>query len=162
MRRLSESSRTMRSWRSKMAERAPSSFTVWTIVPVSTSVRRAVTRTISPARWKPPLSTQRAPRTRPSSTARVSSSSSPGPPSRRRTSCTRSRAITVSPSTHFRSVVTVSAIPVPSQSSSPLRVMLAKLRTATARERGAAGGAASAVVPRRTAWSASETARMPG
>ncbi|PYQ43898.1 MAG: hypothetical protein DMF77_08430 [Acidobacteria bacterium] len=82
------------------------------------------------------MTTQRAPSSRAARVAWASSSGAPVDPILRTASHTRSRPTTVRPSTHLRSAVTVSAMPVPSQSSSGLPVMLVRLMTATT---GAAG-----------------------
>ena len=77
--------------------RLPSTFTVVTTSPDSTSVTRAVIRMTSPTPWKPPVTTRRAPTSRPS---RIASSLAPrdvSPVSRFSTSHTRSQPITARP-----------------------------------------------------------------
>ena len=105
-------------------------------------------RSRSPTRCRPPAITQRAHSSRPTRTA-TSSFGTSSAPILRSCSATRSRPTTVKPSTRFRSDVTVSAMPAPSQSSSPLPLMLAKPITATLSGKHSCGVAS--VWPSRTA-----------
>ncbi len=134
----------------------PSTFTVVRTSPESTSLARAVIRSRSPRRWNPPVTTHRAPTSRPSLAASSDSPCEARPVRRLSTSQTRSQPMTARPETPFRSAVTVSMIPVPSQSSSGLFVMFANARTATA----FAGPAAGRPRPLRTP-SAPRRARRP-
>ena len=81
-------------------------------------------------RWNPPTTTHVAPSRRPMSIA--SDSSRCAPEDRLRSaSKTRARPMIVRPWMFFRSELTVSAMPVPIQSSAGSRVMLANVMTAT-------------------------------
>ena len=64
-RRIRPSSRTRPSCRSKIAGNRPSTFVVPASWPLATSVTDAVTRIASPERWKPPVTSHRAPSSRP-------------------------------------------------------------------------------------------------
>ena len=101
---------------------------------VATSTIRAVSRTCCPSRWKPPLTTHRAPRVRPACTAGVSLRSTAVPASTRaarRAASTASFPTTETVPSPARSAVMVSAMPNPIQSSSAAPVMLANATTAT-------------------------------
>jgi len=82
------------------------------------SVTRAVTRILSPRPWYEPVTTARAPASRPACVARAGSEASLGRPRARSASAMRSRETTASPVTDASPAATVSARPVPSQASS--------------------------------------------
>ena len=132
MRRTSASFVTMSSCRAKMFSMSPSIFSALMISPVSVSLKCGVSRMRGPAFWNPPNTTQRAPMERPSSRA-VSASSLPP----RRSAPTRWRVAwslptTLIPEIFFRSTLTVSEIPLESQSISVDPLMLLKSSTNTA------------------------------
>ena len=130
VRSTADSSCTILSWSAKISSMPPSIFTVPTTVADETSTRRAVSRTVPPARCRPPLSTQRTPSSLPTRTA----SALVPPVGRAQALEGLVDALPREDRETFdarRSAVTVSAMPVPSQSSSPLWVMFEKLRTAT-------------------------------
>ena len=144
------SSNTILSCSAKMSPIRPSTLTVPRTSPVATSTKFAVMRTSSPIRWNPPTTTHVAPRRRPMSIASDSFRCA-SEPRLRSASKTRARPITVRPWMFFRSELTVSAMPVPIQSSAGSRVMLANVITATelsTRCRAATPIATRLVVPR--------------
>ena len=98
-----------------MPSMEPSSFSAAMTLPVATSARVVVIRTADPARWNVPDSTQRQPSRRPMSCGSTLASALAH---WRTVRSTRSRGTTISPGRRARSIVTLSAMPLPTQSFS--------------------------------------------
>ena len=124
------SSKTILSCSAKMSSMRPSTLTVRLTAPVATSTMLAVMRTEVPIRWNPPTRIHVAPSRRPMSIASESLRCA-SVLRFRNASNTRARPMIVIPWMFFRSEVTVSAMPVPIQSSTASRVMFANVMTAT-------------------------------
>ena len=124
------SSKTILSCSAKMSSMRPSTLTVRLTSPVATSTKLAVMRTEVPIRWNPPTRIHVAPSRRPMSIASESLRCA-SVLRFRSASYTRARPMIVIPWMFFRSELTVSAMPVPIQSSTGSRVMFANVITAT-------------------------------